>query len=208
MRQRHDVIAAARTRPTVFAQQPAAAVQLVNPEDYDGRDRSIVASRHDEMGSHGYHLNAWVANPPANPVVQFLRNGSTIGTATRRGDAFEFFWVIPGAVDDDDHTLTARLFDAGTEPATPVAEDTVEVEIDREAAGVRIDYPTNEAQAWGLFAPPGTADFNGIVDVFFNSGTERIEVFYSTSAPGTEPVALRDELERLAARLLVDLTIE
>jgi hypothetical protein len=153
-----------------------SAIRFLNPSV-----STTVTDR--ELGEHGFHLNAWVANPPQNAVVQFLRNGSSIGTATRRGDTFEFFWEIPGSVPDGSHTLRARLFDGDTF----VTEDEVEVNIDREAAGVRIDYPSNNSQQWGIFRPPGMTEFNGVVDVTFSSGTEQVDLFYSTSAPGTEP---------------------
>ncbi len=58
--------------------------------------------------------------------------------------------------------------------------------IENQGNTVEISYPVNGGQV-GFFTPPGTNVAAGAIDVFASQGTRNVRVFFSRSAPGTEP---------------------
>ena len=159
----------------------------------------------------GYHLVAWISGSPDTPRVEFTWQGSgneqpITTNATKVGnDTFEFYFDLAGVQESigsgtnpseiDSHTFRAKLF-AGAAGTTLCDTDEQEVEVNNtnhtgqedldprnEDRGetVEIMYPAN-GQGVGFYK--NTA----YIDVKYSAGTTHVYVWYTLSAPGTEPV--------------------
>ena len=186
-------------------------IQFLNPsgttDDAATAGPGREVSTKSDNSDANYHLVAWVNQVPSNPTVEFkLQSGtteSTISTGTLRGtDTFDAPWNA-SSLSDGNYTVKAILYSNGVEVARdeeavevnnadstrqqvtmlPTGEDTGET--------VEIVYPTN-AGPWGAFRKSGSNDpYVGVVDVTTSNGTTEVRAFYTTSAPGTEPVWTR-----------------
>ncbi|MDQ3877605.1 MAG: hypothetical protein M3290_04550, partial [Actinomycetota bacterium] len=172
---------------------PSAGLPSAKPE-VSAKPKSPSSSSDPE--STAYHLNSWVSNPPANPLVQYYWSDGTdvvpIGFATRVGtsDTFEYFWDSGSMPDDGPYQLCAVLndFDSTTQTATPVALATQDVVVNNQDPAdnpadpdprgdtVEITYPLN-AGALGTYTPPSPTGTNTaqaakfVMDVKVSSGT-------------------------------------
>ena len=179
--------------------QTATTIQIINPHP----DTSLVIS---DKG-RPYHLNSWVNQVPANPIVEYElidadENPTTIGTATQVGtDTFEFFWTIDEAtLPDGDYTLKATLFTQGTGTPTEVASDTQAVvlnnqegdlpagvpDADDQAETVEIVYPENAGDL-GVYVTPGEPKEQSFIMEVQTSTDRFVRGFYSVTERGTEP---------------------
>lgn len=184
----------AQTTPT------APTIKLINPDSTTSNEISAKSDGADNT----YHLVAWVANPPANAVVQFkyTPDGTNqpelsitcadTGTQNARqatADTYECDWNLAG-VSAGGGTLRAQLYSS----TGKVAEDEEAVEVDPDGQTVELIYPA-QGQSVGFYkGPDGIA--SGMIDVTTSApgtpagdeGTQRVTVYYSMSAPGAEPV--------------------
>ena len=179
------------------------AIQFLNPSGH-----SAVVSNKDDGTNTTYHLVAATRALPANPTVEFkyqegTANEISIGIATRVGatDTFELQWN-PGTLADGAYTLKAILYSGTVELARDEEEVTVNNEDttippppDPQAEAIEITAPANGAPA-GFFQPTGAATAHTVITVTSSAGldppslslgTTNILVYYTKTAPGTEP---------------------
>ena len=181
-----------------FAQQqttPAPTIQFMNPDNDTSNEVTAINDGTDDA----YHLVAWVSTLPANGRVEFKYQASgqqevTVGTGTQTaiGDTFEFFWQRTNMPADGTYTLRAVLF-SGT---TQIAQDEQSIRINNTQPppppnadtdvpnAVEIRNPTNGGRV-GFFTNAGVTAAQ--IDVTASAGTETVTVYYTTSAPGTDP---------------------
>ena len=191
-----------------------ARIQFLNPSGATangtgsgpGREVSTM-----QDADSSYHLVAWVANAPANPIVEFKWspvdddiNETTIGTGTQRGnDTWDIFWNSVPATDGE-YEVTAILYSSG---GPEVARDEEPIVVNNQddpkdnpaeiqqsedrGETVEITYPA-QASIWGAFRQPGTSgSYIGVVDVDASDTSENVRAFYTTTAPGNEPTWVR-----------------
>ncbi len=173
-------------------------IKIINPDESTSDE---ISAKSDTVDS-AYHLVAWVANLPATPTVQFkyIPDGTNreqtiicqeTGTESARqvgNDTFECRWNLAG-VSDGAGTVRAILF-SGT---TSVSQDDEPVTIDSTGQTLEIVYPVNGGLVGFYTRPNGVS--SGIITVRTSGpnnpegdeGTQRVEVYYSTSPPGSEP---------------------
>ncbi|MGH2808033.1 MAG: calcium-binding protein [Actinomycetota bacterium] len=189
---------------------PTFTINFLNPSGHSEE----ISNKPDGSGGaseNEYHLVAWVNQLPPDTTVEFRYddpnqggNETTIGVATQTAipDTFEIYWSPPGDLDDqEDFTMHAVLFSGGTEVARDTESD---IEINNQSPAtpsptseeradtVEITDPANGEQL-GFFTPRDRST-NAVIEV---STSEResagpnsffeTTVFYTTSAPGTEP---------------------
>lgn len=186
-----------------FAQATASptgpTIQFINPSE----GTSLEISDKPEAGTTNgtYHLVAAASNVPAGATAEFKYQKGTnpeirIGTATLVGaDTFEFFWDVeannPG---EGAFNLKVILFGSNgleiardsetavmnnTTPATPSPSD------EPQAETVELTYPTNGG-AFGYYVA-SSGGRSSVIDVVTSADATFVEVFYTLSAPGTEP---------------------
>lgn len=179
------------------------AIQFLNPSGH-----SNIVSTKDDGTNNTYHLVAATRALPSNALVEFKYQSGTgnevsIGIATRVGttDTFQLQWAV-GSLPDGTYTLKAILYSGTIELARDEEEavvnnedDTLPSPPDPQAETVEITAPANGAAA-GFFQPAGQPTAHTIVEVTssaaldppsLSQGTANVRVFYTTSAPGTEP---------------------
>lgn len=187
-----------------FAQTPATptpgspTIKIINPDESTSDEISAKSDTVD----NAYHLVAWVANLPSSASVQFKYIPEDTGrettvicqetgneTARQVGtDTFECRWNLTG-VSAGAGTVRAILF-SGT---TSVSQDDEPVTVDPEGQTLEILYPTNGGEV-GFYTRAGGIS-SAMIDVRTSApgtpaddeGTEEVDVYYSTSPPGTEP---------------------
>ena len=184
----------AQTTPT----PGSPTIKIINPDDSTSDEISAKSDTVD----NAYHLVAWVSNIPTSASVQFKyipedtgRETTIIcqetGTETARQvgtDTFECHWNLTG-VAAGGGTVRAILFSG----STSVSQDEEPVTIDPEGQTLEILYPTNGGEV-GFYTRAGGIS-SAMIDVRTSAagnpegdeGTEEVEVYYSTSPPGTEP---------------------
>ena len=193
-------VVAAMLPPSVA--QAAPRVELLNPSDYS--TNKVVSMKKD--ADETYHLVAWVAEVPSNPLVEFeISNLSPLGgnpdtvTGTRVGttDTWEAEYTIaPGTTDGSQYRIEAILYTGFTGPGsgTEVARsnenqvttiNNSDVPPPPQSNTVEIAYPT-DGGGFGFFQPkekPGA----GVVSGFASMGTRQVRVLYTVTAPGSDP---------------------
>jgi hypothetical protein len=178
------------------------AIQFLNPSGHS----TIVSTKSDGTNTT-YHLVAAARSLPANPLVEFkyqegTSNEVSIGIASRVGttDTFHLQWAA-GSLADGTYMLKAVLFSGSIELARDEEEITVNNEDttipvpDPQAETVEITAPANGTDA-GFFQSAGAATARTLVAVTssealdppsLSTGTASVVVYYTKSAPGTEP---------------------
>lgn len=179
------------------------AIQFLNPSSH-----SLVVSTKDDGTNTTYHLVATTRALPANSTVEFkYQEGDTnevsIGPATQVGvtDTFELHWN-PGTLADGTYTLKAILYSGTVELARDEEEvvvnnedTTVPPPPDPQAETVEITAPANGGPT-GFFQPLGAPTAHTVISVTSSAatgtpslslGTASVDVYYTKSAPGTEP---------------------
>lgn len=191
------------------AQTPTSRfeIQFINASGYSSGNREEISAKSDNSdgpSENGYHLVAWVNELPGNPVVEFrYRDPSTqsevvIGTATQTAipDTFELYWDPPASVTDGSLTMHALLFDGSTEVARDTETDQTlndsdspspRAEVEPRAETIELTYPTSSGTL-GVFRPRDGSNAAVVLNATWSDGTTYIRGFYTTSAPGTEPV--------------------
>ncbi len=189
---------------TAFAQDASPSpgsrtIQILNP---DQTTSEIISNKNDGVDT-SYHLVAWVNSPSSGDTVQFqyvpeggreinIVCGETGQTqaAFVAPDTYECHWDLTNVPEGSETGIVrAQLYSNST---TPVATDEEPAEIDREAETVEILYPRNGGEV-GFYTQPGGAS-TAMIDVSTSGATteggqatEFVRVYYSVSAPGTEP---------------------
>lgn len=186
------------------------SIAFVNPSSFaTAGERGIIVSDAAptdgpgccERASKSYHLAAWVANAPPGSSVFFsvvqrqVDIEITDTSMAADGTTWEADWRIPDQLIDGPATLRAHL----VLDETQIAVDATDVTILRLQDSARIDYPT-VAGDFGMYSPladsmeEGKAATRtppiGVIDAhyYWDSETNGLRVFYSTSLPGTTPV--------------------
>ena len=171
----------------------APTIKWINPSAYE--DPEVISNAQDANAT--YHLVVSVGNVPPNPDVLFqvftpsdLNNAVTQIVPVRIGatDVWEANWAVNVA--DGDYVLRARLISSNATPGT-VATDDEAVTVDSDDNGndieaAEINYPVNGGPL-GTYDPPGTTNRGFIVEAKTSAGASGINVYYSTSPPGTDP---------------------
>ncbi len=137
-----------------------------------------------------YHVVAVTRDAPANAVVEAYfqptgLNEITVGTLNQvsgSSDTWEFFWDIPDALSGGG-TFKVRLFQATPGGFEEVASDETPAEIDQGEETAEISFPTNNGPL-GFFKPK-VGLFRTVVEGSASGDSQRVFVFYSTSAPGS-----------------------
>jgi hypothetical protein len=207
--------------------QDAPAIKFLNPSSYkpcpdanapcfviSDTQTSSTGEENNGENETEYRLNAWSDNTPVNALVEFeidvpqdlgLPTTQVIGTATRvENDTWEFSWDVdlpdgqyelrtilyegvPGAAEEvaRDEKLVYLLTGAGTEQGTaePAAD---------------IVFPANGA-ATGFYVNPISGATNTLVDVEWSAGTTHVQVNYTLSDPGDDPVWKQCALARVGS---------
>ncbi|MGH2808034.1 MAG: hypothetical protein ACRDKT_12255 [Actinomycetota bacterium] len=197
----------------VFAQtaSPSGPCQGVNIEWINPSGHSSEISAQDKQGdtagSGAYHLVAWVTNVPPNAHVEFKYQigDETEQTITTNADfvspdTYHHFWPRNQLPDEGGGsqaiTLKAQVFVSGQTAFCDEDEQDASVNTDDNpgpnpppssaAEAVEIDYPATGG-TWGLYTPPDNSTSQGIINPKSSTGTTWVRVFYSISAPGSEP---------------------
>jgi hypothetical protein len=167
------------------AQPGGPEIELLNPSGYT--TPVVVSNKGDTDGA--YHLVATVANANAvvNPLVEFEISGGVQpvpGSRVGDTDTWHAFWTgLPG---DGDRTITAKLFGGDPAGPVPISTDSQAVTINKTRETVEMTYPLNGG-GLGTFDPVGPADRGFVIDATVSADATAVDVFYSTSPPGTEP---------------------
>lgn len=190
---------------------PAASIALLNPspaynpgEDPTGSSDSPAVSSIDNGTGEGYRLVAWTSGAPSDAeveaVIEVGGNLILIGRMTRVpsiSDTWELFWKIPDDLPTGTATLTVRLLQPGSEGEVELAQHQADVRLRHKAGGtfdtfdqepdrtVRVTWPGQGGDLGFFKARGGT--WAAVVDGTASAGAHRVNVFYSTSAPGSEP---------------------
>jgi hypothetical protein len=198
--------------------QGTPAIKFLNPSSYKPcpdanapcfviSDRKTSSDAEEENGENEttYRLGAWVDNAPLEALVEFEIDipqdlgfplTQTIGTATRvSSDTWEYHWDIPPEVVDGQYELRAILYQGVPGTAEEVARDEKLAYI-LTGAGTQqgtaepaadIEFPVN-GTATGFYVNPLTGRTNTIVDLEWSQGTTFVQVNYTLSDPGDDPV--------------------
>ena len=190
--------------------QVTPSVAFLNPSSFaTAGERGIIVSDAAptsgpgccEGSGEGYHLSAWVANAPPESRVFFsvvqrqvdIEITDTFSSSSD-GSTWETNWRIPDELIDGPATLRAHL----VLNEQQIAVDEVAVTILRVQDAARITYPAPGGQ-FGMYSPladeltEGEAATRtppiGVVDAQYyeDMDIDRLRVFYTTSAPGTDP---------------------
>jgi hypothetical protein len=197
-----SAISLAQTPTNTATQQ--YAINFLNPS---GHSEELSDQGDGSTGetADSYHLVAWVNQLPPNATVEFRyndpnqnNNETTIGLATQTAipDTFEFHWVLPDDVTDrtTGFTMHAVLFSGGTEVARDTESDIAfnnaspnppNPQSEDRGGTVEITDPTNGGQL-GFFTPRDR-NTNAVIEVSASADTFDVTVYYTTSAPGSEP---------------------
>lgn len=183
--------------PTAFAQATAPKIVLLNPDSSTSPEISAKSDTEDTT----YHLVAWVSDAPLDAVVQFkyqadgepelgitCADSGTADAVAATPDTYECDWGLAG-VEDGAGTVRAELYSGGP----LVAQDEEPVTVDHAGQTVEIVRPRQGEEVGftrGTEGSGGTIDFktSGPGTPSGDEGTQRVTVYYSTAAPGTEPV--------------------
>lgn len=193
-----------RQSPAQESPPTSPTIQWLNPSRYE--NNMIVSDKEDDDGT--YHLVAWVANRPADAVVEFTyqrvssspTNEVTICTANRVGstDTYECDWDLDArgsgtATENGQYRLRAILYSSSAASPSPspgqppeVDRDEETVTVRREAETVEIEYPVNGGQL-GVYNPPGDPRAGFVMDVETSDDATGVRAYYTESPPGTEP---------------------
>lgn len=172
---------------------PAAAaprIALINPSP-------LTSAQVPELATSGgaLHLVAWVQDVPVEPQAEFelqLVGGPVPGQAqtidaVRVGttDVWEARFDVPSTLSEGQYQVTARLYSQGQEVASSSQMTTLDrADVPPAADAVEIQYPGN-GQPFGLFKGP--EGLSSRIEVTATATTDQIQVFYSTSQPGSAP---------------------
>ena len=193
---------------------PPPTIEFLNPSSFAlAGDRGyVVSDLATDVGpdccaaSDGaYRFSAWVAGAPADASVFFtVVQGSLdfelpavrpTDSSSSSSDTWESSWDIPPDVLNGPATATAYV----VLDNEPIAQKSVEVTILRVSPGTDLAYP-HSGGPFGTFAPLATslpedgpavpASPAGTVDALYSGTADMsyVRSFYTTSAPGTEPV--------------------
>jgi Ca2+-binding RTX toxin-like protein len=193
---------------------PQYTINFLNPS---GHSEELSSKNDGSTGetADSYHLVAWINQLPPDATVEFRYNDpnnggnqTTIGTATQTSipDTFDFNWVLPTDVSDrSGFTLHAVLFSGGSEVArdtesdinlnnttpNPPSPNQTTPQTREQGDTVEITDPTNGG---GLgFFTPRDRNTNAMIEVTTSLPepsdftVSDATVYYTTSAPGTEP---------------------
>ena len=185
----------------VLPSQAAPSIQLLNPSGYSGTLR--ISTKEDANGNTAYHLVAWAAEVPANPLVEFeigatptIPGGpeepslATV-TATRVGNDTFHGDLTAATLTDGQYFLRAILYGGFTAPGTgaEVARDQEPITVQSgegvAANTVEMAYPANGGP-FGFWRT-GQGAANGVLTGFASDGTNTVRALFSTTTPGQSP---------------------
>jgi hypothetical protein len=176
------------------------------PRPPDANDPPKVSDRFDGIDS-AYHITASVVGAPTNAVVEAylkypLQNELTIGTLDRVAgstDVWELFWDVPENLPEGAATMTVRLYSQTTAGIEEVAAHDVPVDMQHKGSSpptppdiqpadetVEITWPSQNGQL-GFFKGK-SGPWRTIIDGSASSRSEAVDLFYSVTAKGKEPV--------------------
>ncbi|HYI44240.1 MAG TPA: calcium-binding protein [Actinomycetota bacterium] len=186
--------------------QATPAITLINPSDFsdDGAPTPLIVSDL-ETGSDAsegdnedtYRVNAWTRNASDQALVEFelvnaSGNPTNLGPAQRMGDdAWELNWDV-SSEGDGTYTLRAILYDGAGPFADEVARHEREVLILQ--PNPLTSYPTvdivspDNGGPGGFYTNPLSGSTAILVDVEWSDDTDVVEVFYTLTDPGDDPV--------------------
>ena len=184
-----------------------ATIHLLNPSAaYDpsgGSSPPAVSDKPDGV-ANAYHVVAWTEGAPTGARVEasVTSGGSVhpIGGLVRVGQSamWETLWDIPEGLAQGPATISIRLLEPSETGFNELARDEVEVRLRHKGTGspgledqgpdeaVSLRWPLPNGRL-GFFKPSG-GKWHGAVDLAVSAGAERVDVFYSVSEPGTEPL--------------------
>ena len=173
-------------------------IQLLNPWPYDHGSPTAdppAISDADDGVDELYHLVAWTANTPSNAIVEaYFTPMSPLGVPLPEvtigqlfpvpgaPDTWELFWDIPESIDDGPGEITVRMFTDTILGTEEVANDTVEVDMEKDAFAAELTWPTQNGEL-GFYKPRGGI-WRTVIDVANSPGHY---TWYTKSAPGQEP---------------------
>jgi hypothetical protein len=195
--------------PSPSATAPAgASINLLNPSPGytlpgTGGQAQIPRISDEKHGAEGgYHLTAWVNDPPASALVEAALQQTSglpeleIGILQPEGDnVYGLNWNVPDALPSGPATIVVRLYSFTADGYEEVASDSVAVELRHRAPALPVDAGSDEVVeiVWpshggqlGFFASRGAA-WRTAISVHASAGTTRLAAFYTKSVTGTEP---------------------
>lgn len=192
---------------------PPPTIEFLNPSSFAlAADRGyVVSDQATDVGPEccaasdgAFRFSAWVAGAPAESSVFFTVVQGALdfelpavrpSDSTPSSDTWEASWDIPPDVLNGPATATAYV----VVDNEPIAQKSIEVTILRVSPGTDLAYPQSGGP-FGTFAPlaaavpeEGPAERTnpaGTVDALYSGTADMsyVRTFYTTSAPGTEPV--------------------
>jgi hypothetical protein len=158
-----------------------------------------------------YHVVAWTANLPQNPVVEAYYTPITaagielpeitigpMDLVAGTTDTWEVFWDIPEDIPDGVGRMTVILFSGGLTGFEEVASHELDVRMQNKdddpppmgdaefrAETVEMTWPTQNGEL-GFFKPKGGA-WRTLIDVTVSATFIDATFFYTKSAPGDDP---------------------
>ncbi|HYP23589.1 MAG TPA: hypothetical protein VEV43_08445 [Actinomycetota bacterium] len=192
---------------------PPPTIEFLNPSSFAlAADRGyVVSDQATDVGpdccaasDEAFRFSAWVTGAPAESSVFFTVVQGALdfelpavrpSDSAPSSDTWEASWDIPPDVLNGPATATAYV----VVDNEPIAQKSIEVTILRVSPGTDLAYPQSGG-SFGTFAPLATAlpedgpaeptNPAGTVDALYSGTADMsyVRTFYTTSAPGTEPV--------------------
>lgn len=204
--------------PTPTATGPAAPkINFLNPaQGYDPQtdrpprtpgtaDPPKVSDRDNGVTS-AYHIVAATDQAVPNAVVEaYIKYGSqneiTIGTLDPipGSTGYELLWDIPDSLNEGSATMFVRIFQQTGSGFVPVAEDSQVVDMQHKGSEpapppdqpaddtVAFTWPTQNGRL-GFYKPAGAGAWRTVVDYSVSNGGSEMNLLYSVTDPGAEPV--------------------
>lgn len=176
-------------------------------------DPPKISDRDDGVDTR-YHIVAGVGSVPLNPIVEaYIRYGTqneiTIGLLDRIAgtDTWEYYWDIPNSLDEGAATMIVRLYTQTPAGIEEVANHDMAVDMqhketiactpppDNECVVPPPDLPADETVelTWPTsggqlgFFKSSTGPWRTVLDGITSSAASELELWYTTSSPGTKP---------------------
>jgi len=200
--------------PTINFLNPAQGYDpetLKPPREPGDSDPPKVSDRNDGVDT-AYHIVAWTSGATTDSVVEAsilysTGNEITIGTLEQVSGSpttWELFWDVPESLPEGSARMFVRLYQQSATGLEQVAEDEQAVDMQHKGETppappqgiqpadetVELTWPTQNG-VLGFHKPQGPGTWKTVVDYSASSGTSELDVFYSVTEPGQEPVFKR-----------------
>jgi hypothetical protein len=182
------------------------------PEDEPFADSPPDVSDESDGVDEKYHIVTWVANPPANAVLEAYL--SPIGPAgvplpeitiglldpvAGSPDTYELYWDIPNSIPEGNATMIVRMYGQTILGTEEVAKHEIAVQMEHKGGDVphpggstvEFTFPAQNGEI-GFFKPRG-GQWRSAVDIKSNDfengrgDAATANFFYTVSAPGEAP---------------------